>query len=304
MIQKLNSKITTEVRSLAGYTEFGNRINQLVGEVERATELNLERANWLLNEWIDKYKDLGYRLQVLCHLKPSLKYPASKSWTNSEDIMFDPDKTIIAQLDLYPRFWNCMEKSIGREKVFLGLTLEMPPNFDYEIAPIVHNKKYINEDPDNRDRGRGNGTDRSGRDTGREKPGKPMKKTRAGMGKNSVKVSGMGNSDQEFQTGVKKQELGFGSDKIDNPVNFDQLMTKDRKMKYQTGNALKNLDNAGPPMPKEAEDLAPPELKKKKKKKKKVKAKKAKGEDAGEEEYYAKKKKVDNDAMENLMFKK
>merc|ERR1719469_1770129 len=71
MIDKLNTKILSEIKNLKDYSDFGNSITQLVGELERATELNLERASWLLNEWIDKYKDLGYRLQVLCHLKPA-----------------------------------------------------------------------------------------------------------------------------------------------------------------------------------------------------------------------------------------
>jgi len=61
----------SKIKNLKDYSDFGNSITQLVGELERATELNLERASWLLNEWIDKYKDLGYRLQVLCHLKPA-----------------------------------------------------------------------------------------------------------------------------------------------------------------------------------------------------------------------------------------
>lgn len=289
MIQKLNAKIQIEVRSLEGYTEFGNRINQLVGEVERSTELNLERANWLLNEWIDKYKDLGYRLQVLCHVKPTLKYPASKSWTNSEDICFDADKTIIAQLDLYPRFWNCMEQSIGREKLFLGLTLEVAPNFDYEITAIAHNKKYKGGELERtqKDHSKGKDSDRGTDRTKRVKGAGKLKKSRDAMGKisNSTKDSRLEISGDEPQTGVQKQEMGFGNDLIGNPLNVDELMTKDRKMKYQTGNALKNLAKPGtdPTEGGDSPDVQAPEKKKKKKKlKKKAKAKKSKSKADGE----------------------
>jgi len=215
-----------------------------------------------------------------------------------------------------------MEKSIGREKAFLGLTLEQPPNFDYEILPIVHNKKYTNTEPERSPRGhhrnkdKGEDRNRSKQDTGRSRGDRNMKKSRDIIGKgkkgDSVRNSRLKSSDDEYQTGVKKQELGFGNDKIENPVNFDQLMTKDRKMKYQTGNALKNLDNAGPPMPKDPvfqnDDAPAPEKKKKKKKKKvKAKAKKTKTNVDGEyddDDVQAKKKKDNNKMMEDLMFKK
>ena len=312
MIDKLNTKILAEVKNLKEFAEFGTSITQLVGEVERSTELNLERASWLLNEWIDKYKDLGYRLQVLCHLKPALKYPASKSWKNSEDDCFNPDKTVIAALDLYPKFWNCMEQSIGREKAFLGLTLETPPDFDYEMATIQHHKRYNQQETimesrrsnDISPRGKKHkqSTLQSKGPDGNKGKSKVVYEPVLEMEEQNTTQSRVDLSDIKVTKTRKKKanRFEFADDLLDenDAKKVGRMIKKDARNKYQTNNALATQvrDQQDDNLDEDNQENFLPKLESPKKKKKKSE-KKDKGEK--EERKKSKKKKVRNSDSEN-----
>ena len=236
MIHDLNTKIHNETGNLKVWDYYGSSIMHQVGELERSVELNLERADWILQEWINRYKDLGFRLQILCHLRPSLKFAAQRSWREPNDKQFDANPTIFKKFDVVDACYKHMTGFLGKERQFVGLSLHNPPKYitEKQYNNQIENTSII-EDTEDLQGG----------------VGKLMSN-----GKKMDSVQNSGNDKHSVQNSNTKMNFGgnvnsvLGNAKNGKTANdainrvVENIIQNDKKHQYQTGNALKYLSKA------------------------------------------------------------